>query len=174
MERTIPIHISQRPSKWPSQPSTSEPSTSQPAMTKKEIINIRRTVTKDDNPTKANDPQPPKPPPSPPTSPPLAVSGSLFSPVLNVNAINDTLGINPLSVGSLGYVATLPPRKSFQLLVSSLPLYSFTATNVSRKVVHSRKRDLSSKEAERIHQKECVAHCNTWCRNASSCFSASL
>jgi hypothetical protein len=157
MERTIPISISQRPSKWPSQPSTSEPSISLPTMSKKETTAIRRTVTKEDKPTKANDPQLPKPPLSPPTSPPLAVSTSLFNPALNGNAINNTLSANPSSVGNPGYVATLPPRKWFQLLVASLPPYAFTATNESRKVLYSRKQDISSKEAERIRQSGCVS-----------------
>jgi hypothetical protein len=121
-------------------------------MTKKETSVIRRTVTREDKPTRANDP---KPPPSP-TSPPLAVSTSFFNPALNVNTAGDVFSANPLNVGNTGYVATLPPREWFQLLVASLPPYAFTASNESRKVLYSRKRDISSKEAERIRQNRCV------------------
>lgn len=158
MERAIPIgtNAHRRPEWW-TQPSTSEPNSSSVLSTVKNgIVLARGSTTIDTKVVVPNGPR--RPTLSPATSPPLAVSNAVVvNPVLNGSTISDILSTNPLSVGGFQYVANLPPREWFQLLVTSLPLYAFTATNPSRKVLYSRKRDVASKEAERIRKNGSVA-----------------
>jgi len=150
MEKASPVHyVSSQPtlSRWPSPANTREQRTSFPAREKKETLAVRRTVAKDDSHIGVRKPQPQ--PPSPPTSPPLA---SVFNSILSGNTFGGTVDINAPGVGGMGYVAALRPHQQFQLLVTSLPLYTFTTTNPSRKVLYSRESDVSSKEAERIQK----------------------